>query len=388
MPDSDIFLRMEPAESASPPRPRSARLVSLDVFRGATVAAMIFVNNPGDWGHVLPPFGHAEWHGCTPTDLIFPFFLFIVGVAAVLSLDRRGSQGASRAELSRHAVRRGLTIVVIGWLLAAYPFTWHRIAHLRIPGVLPRIGLVFAIGAPLLIASGKRRALGAALAAAALMGVHAFLLLGTGFDLTKEGNVQTAVDLALLKGHLWKPAWDPEGIVSTLSAVATMLTGSLAAILLSSARPLKTRLVALAAGGLAGVGAGLAIEAAGLPVNKGLWTPSYVFFTSGWACLSIAAAVVLVDVWGLRKPLAPFVTFGTNPLLGFVLSGFLAKNLSLVAWTSSSGKKVSLHAFLYEKGFGWLPSPFAASHAYALAMVAVCWAILRYCERRGWFWKV
>ena len=121
---------------------------------------MLFVNNPGSWAFVLPPFGHAEWHGCTPTDLVFPFFLFIVGTASVLSLGKRAAQGAARAELARHALRRGATIVLVGWALAAFPFTLQRLLHLRIPGVLPRIGLVYALGALLLLAAPARRKAG------------------------------------------------------------------------------------------------------------------------------------------------------------------------------------------------------------------------------------
>ncbi|MBK9963576.1 MAG: DUF5009 domain-containing protein [Holophagales bacterium] len=136
---------MESSEGPAPPP--AVRLAALDLFRGATVAAMLFVNNPGSWAFVLPPFGHAEWHGCTPTDLVFPFFLFIVGTASVLSLGKRATQGAARGVLARHALRRGGTIVLVGWALAWFPFTLERLLRLRIPGVLPRIGIVYALGA-------------------------------------------------------------------------------------------------------------------------------------------------------------------------------------------------------------------------------------------------
>ncbi len=349
---------------------------------------MIFVNDPGDWGHVLPPFDHAAWHGWTPTDLIFPFFLFIVGTAGVFSMARREAGGATRAQLARHAVTRGFTIVLVGWLLAAWPFNPARLLHLRIPGVLPRIGVVYALGTLLLLAFGKRRPLGAAAVAAALLALHTAILFLPGYDLTKEGNVQVAVDLALLKGHLWKPAWDPEGIVSTLSAIATMLTGALAGFLLVSKRTTARKAILLAAWGAAGAAAGLLWQAAGLPVNKGLWTGSYVLLTSGLASLSVALSLLLVDVAGWRRPFRAFVTFGTNPLLAFVLSGFLAKNLGLVKWTAADGKVVSLHAFLYRTLLSWIGDPYLRSHAWAVAFVAVCWAVLRLCETRGWYWKV
>jgi predicted acyltransferase len=360
------------------------RLVSLDLFRGATVAAMIFVNNPGSWAHLLPPFAHAEWHGWTPTDLIFPFFLFIVGTAGVLSMGRRQERGATRGELAWHALSRGATIVLLGWLAAAYPFTWERIQHLRIPGVLPRIGLVYAIGTLLVLSCGRRRALGSALWAAGLLAVHTFLLQGLGHDLTREGNLQTAVDLALLKGHLWKPAWDPEGIVSTLSATATMLTGTLAGLLLVSSRGLRARTFLLGVTGAAGVAIGLLWEAAGLPINKGLWTGSYVLVSSGLAALVLALTIWAVDGLGVREPWSTlFLPFGRNPLLAFLLSGILAKTLGLVKVGGAS-----LHVLLYRGGFSWIAPPELASHAFALANVVFWWIAMKICDRKGWYWKV
>lgn len=351
---------------------------------------MLFVNNPGSWTYVLAPFGHAEWHGCTPTDLVFPFFLFIVGTASVLSLGKRAAEGAARGDLARHALRRGATIVLVGWALAAFPFTLQRLLHLRLPGVLPRIGVVYALGAILLLlaAPSRRKAAFLALAVLLLLALHTALLFLPGYDLTKEGNLQAALDVALLKGHLWKPAWDPEGILSTLTALATMLTGALAGLLLTSKTPLKARLVAIGAAGAAGVAGGLAWQALGLPLNKGLWTGSYVLFSSGAACLSLLVALVVVDVLGVKRPFAPFFTFGTNPLLAFVLSGLLAKLLGLVKVTLADGKVASLHKLLFEKVFSRFGEPYLSSHLQALAILAVCWAVLRICEKRGWYWKV
>ena len=349
---------------------------------------MLFVNNPGSWAHVLPPFGHAEWHGCTPTDLVFPFFLFIVGTASVLSLGKRAAAGAGRASLARHALRRGATIVLVGWALAAFPFTLERLARLRIPGVLPRIGVVYALGALLLLAApAKRKVAFLAAAATLLVALHTALLFLPGYDLTLEGNLQTAIDVALMKGHLWKPAWDPEGVLSTLTALATMLTGALAGLLLTSKLPLRSRLAALGAAGAAGVAAGLVWQELGLPLNKGLWTGSYVLFTSGAACLSILVALLVVDVAGVKRPFAPLFTFGTNPLLAFVLSGLLAKTTGLVK-VPLDGKEVSLTRWLYAEVFSRAGEPYLASHLQALAVLAVIWAVLLYCEKRGWYWKV
>lgn len=369
-------------------QPPASRLVALDLFRGATVAAMLFVNNPGSWAHVLPPFAHAEWHGCTPTDLVFPFFLFIVGTASVLSLGRRAAQGAARTTLARHALRRGGTIVLVGWALAWFPFTIERLLRLRLPGVLPRIGVVYALGALLLLAAtAKRKAAFLTAAAALLVVLHTAFLFLPGFDLSREGNLQAAIDVALLKGHLWKPTWDPEGILSTLTALATMLTGSLAGLLLTSKAPGARRRPLLAAAGLAGVTGGLVAQALGLPLNKGLWTGSYVLFTAGAACLALLLALVVADLRGGKRLLAPLVTFGTNPLLAFVLSGLVAKSLILVKPTVG-GAAVPLHRLLFEKVFSRVGDPYLGSHLQALVLLAAVWAVLRLFERRGWYWKV
>jgi predicted acyltransferase len=167
-----------------------------------------------------------------------------------------------------------------------------------------------------------------------------------------------------------------------------MLTGALTGLLLTSKAPLPKRLLALGLAGAAGVAGGLLWQALGLPLNKGLWTGSYVLFTSGAACLSLLLALVVVDVRGVRRPFAPLFTFGTNPLLAFVLSGLLAKLLGLVKLAGADGKAVSLHRLLFEKVFSRVGEPYLASHLQALAVLAVIWAVLRYCEKRGWYWKV
>lgn len=348
---------------------------------------MIFVNNPGDWGHLYWPFDHAEWHGWTPTDLIFPFFLFIVGTAGVLSLEKRRASGASEGRLARHVFTRGMTIVLVGWAMAWYPFGLDRLLHLRIPGVLARIGVVYILGTWLVLALPRSRWVPVALAAAVLLGLHTFLLTGLGYDLTRAGNIQTAVDMALLTGHTWKKDWDPEGIVSTLTAVATMLTGTLAGFLLKAEKPLGRKVWELVGWGALAVAAGLAWGCL-LPINKNLWTGSYVLLTSGFAALFLGISLWVVDGRGVRRPFAFFLTFGRNPLLVFVLSGLLAKTLGLIKWVGPAGKTVSLQGFLYHGGFGWIPNPTVASHAWAVATLVVWWGAMKEFERRGWYWKV
>jgi len=348
---------------------------------------MILVNNPGDWGHLWSPLSHAEWHGCTPTDLVFPFFLFIVGTAGAFSLRRRGAAGESGAHLARHAFTRGMTIALWGWLMAWYPFGWDRLARLRIPGVLPRIGIVFVLGTWIVLLAGRRRVPLLLSAVAALLALHTALLFLPGYDLTREGNFQKAIDLALLEGHTWKKEWDPEGILSTLTAVATMLTGTLAGTLLVSSRSLRARAGLLALCGVAGMGAGLCWARA-LPLNKNLWTGSYVLFTSGAAAAGLALCILLVDVRGRAGLLSFFLPFGRNPLLAFVGSGLLAKTMGLVKVGGAGGKAVSLQRWLFAHGFSWIHDPVVASHAYAVAFILLWWAILAWCDRRGLYWKI
>ncbi|MGE5347559.1 MAG: acyltransferase family protein, partial [Acidithiobacillales bacterium] len=317
----------------------------------------------------------------------------IVGTAGVFSLTKRMERGASRRSLARHAFTRGMTIVLVGWAMVWFPFTLERLARLRIPGVLPRIGVVYLLGTFLILAVWKRRVAGLWVATGLLLALQTFLLTGLGFDLTPGGNIQRAVDLALLKGHLWKKEWDPEGIVSTLTAVATMLTGTLAGFVLTRRRresegpDLGGAVTRLLAWGAAGIAAGELWNLA-LPINKNLWTGSYVVFTSGCAAVSLALSIVVVDIRRWFGPTGFFFTFGRNPLVAFVGSGLLAKTLGLVKWAGPGGTTVSLHRSLYESGFSWIANPTLRSHAFAVATVLFWWVVLLLFEKKGWYWKV
>jgi predicted acyltransferase len=249
--------------------------------------------------------------------------------------------------------------------------------------------VTFVLGTWLVLAAWKKRVFGVAAAVAVLLALHTWILLGTGYDLTPQGNVQRAVDLAMLKGHLWKNAagWDPEGIVSTLTAIATMLTGTLTGFFLRGAATVKEKVGRLLAWGALATAAGL-LWGRALPINKNLWTGSYVIFTSGAALVTLAICLFIIDVLGWKRPFAFFFTFGTNPLLAFVFSGLLAKTFGLVKLTDSAGKVVSLHARLYGGSFSWIADPTMRSHAFALATIVFWWAVLRVFERRGWFWKL
>jgi len=336
--------------------PTTTRIPALDAFRGFTVAAMLLVNNPGTWSAIWWPLEHAEWHGWTPTDLIFPFFLFIVGITTELS--RKEPRGI---------LRRGMLIVLCGLLLNAFPF--FHLATLRYLGVLQRIGIVYIIAA--LIAWKASRGAIAVITVAILLGYWA--VLSTGPLAPPDATVAARVDRALIPTeHLWKQSrtWDPEGPLSTVPAVATALLGVLAA---SAVRERNVKLLAIA--GLAGIAAGLAWGLI-FPINKSLWTSSYVVFTAGFASLILA-------IWIRYLPAQPFVVFGVNPLVAFVGSGLMARLLGLIKVGG-----VSLQARSYRTFFKPYFEPQVASFLWALAFVLVWFGLLAILYRKRIFVRV
>ena len=386
-----------PQYSAGTPlaAPRSReRLLSLDVFRGLTIAGMLLVNNPGDWGTIYPPLRHAPWHGWTPTDLIFPFFLFIVGITTHLSLASRRARGASDRELVLQVLRRGGIIILLGLLLAIFPFfPLERIANIRIPGVLQRIGVVYIFAGLLSLRLGWRQL--AATAAALLLGYWALMTLvpvpGVGpATLEPPGATLAAwLDRLLLDGHLWAQSrtWDPEGVLSTIPAIGTALAGVLTGRWIATPRPLPERLAAMFAVGALAMVAGLAWNWV-FPINKNLWTSSYVVFTAGMAAVTLATCMWIVDdrrvTWWTR----PFVIFGVNPILAFWGSGAMARLIYSVIRVDYEGASVPLQAAIYRSTFAsWLP-PMTASLAFALGFVLLWLGILTPLHRRGWILKV
>lgn len=328
-----------------------SRIAQLDAFRGFTVAAMLLVNNPGTWSAIYRPLAHAEWHGWTPTDLIFPFFLFIVGITTELS--RKEPLGI---------LRRGALIVLCGLLLNAFP--WFRLHELRWSGVLQRIGIVYIVAA-LIAWKASRRAI-AATAMAILLGYWAVLAMGPLAP--PDATIAAQVDRALIpRAHLWKQSktWDPEGPLSTIPAVATALLGVLAA---EWVRSKKVKQLTIA--GAFGIAAGLAWDLV-FPINKNLWTSSYVVFTAGCAC-------VLLALWIRFLPAKPFDVFGVNPLVAFVGSGLMARLLDIF------GLKKASYSLLYKPWF----DPKLASLLWALTFVLVWYLLLLILYRRRIFVRI
>lgn len=366
---------MSPAGTiATTPAPAAAagtaRLVSLDAFRGLTVVAMVLVNNPGSWNHVYAPLRHASWHGWTPTDLIFPFFLFIVGVA--LTLSRRTRWPA--------VLRRALLLVGLGLFMAGFPT--FPLQTLRWPGVLQRIGACYLAA---WVLQRRLRTPALALVTAGLLGGYWALLAlvpvpdGAPPNLEPGTNLAAWVDRATMAGHLWSrtKTWDPEGLLSTLPALASTLLGVLAGRHLARAAPGSRTARRLAWSGCALALTGLAWGRV-FPINKSLWTSSYVLWSGGLALAAFAGCYWLADVRGRRAWARPFVTFGVNAILVFVASGLLAKLLARTH-VGASSLQAALHAALFAS---WLP-PAPASLAFALANVAGWYVVLRALERRS-----
>lgn len=356
----------------------SGRLVSLDAFRGATMAAMVLVNNNGDSRSTFPPLLHAKWNGWTFTDLVFPFFLWIVGISMTLSYARRVESGADKRLLLLHSLRRAALIFGLGLLLNGFPN--YDLSTLRIPGVLQRIAVCYFIGSCILLYTGWRGMIAALVACCT-----AYWVLMTSIDvpgygrgvLEPIGNFGQWVDQLLLPGHLYSQTriWDPEGFVSTLPAIANVLFGALAGLLLRRGDlPPAEKTSWLFVCGLA-----LASLAGFLdhfmPINKQLWTPPYALLTSGFAFAGFAASYWLIDVKGFSRHTGPFVIYGSNAIVVYAASGLFARLLSLTG----------IRQPLYEGFFAAVAPPMLASLLYALMHVAVMYLLAWGLYRRGWF---
>lgn len=328
----------------------SERLVSLDAFRGLTIAGMILVNNPGSWAHIYAPLRHVEWHGWTPTDLIFPYFLFIVGVAIPFSFGKRLARGDKRSDLMVHVLRRALILIGLGIAMRAIPA--FDFSTMRYYGVLQRIGLVYiGAGAAYLFLDRKGRA---GLTVLLLLGYWALMSwvpvpgYGAG-DLSPDGNLAAWLDRLVMGGHLWQDTWDPEGLLSTLPAIASSLLGIVTGEWLRSKREggETTRGMLIAGAALVPVGLVWGLI---FPINKNLWTSSYVVFTTGTALLLLGLLYWLIDVRRFRGAWHSWmVVYGMNAITVFVASGMLTKTLFRIRVGGADG--TSLYGAVYENAF-------------------------------------
>lgn len=419
-------LNERPAASAG------QRLMSLDAIRGITIAGMILVNNPGSWSTIHGPLRHAQWNGWTPTDLVFPFFLFIVGGAMAFALDRRIEQGASRIGLFGQAVRRAAVIFLLGMVLAGFPqwrligpyllmiagitmFCWYspvwslgastrervvtavgallcvgaiayfaldfatfQASHVRVPGVLQRIAVCY-LAATLVLLAGRVPLRVAALVV--LLVVYQWIVATvtppagyTAEVVGAPGLLHDWIDVRVLGDHLYSERPDPEGLLSTLPAIATVLCGLLAGGWLRGPRDEREKAVGLFFAANVLLVAGLMLDG-WIPINKKIWTSSYVLVTGGLAMHVLAMCYWLIDVRRRRSWAIPFVVFGTNAIVVYVASSLTARILIRWKIVGAGGAEIPLKTWLYQEFFTSWASPANASLLYALSYVLL-WLLL------------
>jgi predicted acyltransferase len=363
------------------------RLISIDAFRGLTIAAMIQVNNPGSWSFVYPPLRHAEWHGWTPTDLIFPFFLFIVGVSLALSFSRRKEEGRPADSLYAKIFRRSATIFAIGLFLHLFPR--FRFATMRIPGVLQRIAVCFLVGALIYLnAKVKSRvvlSVGILVFYWALMTYIPVPGYGPGV-LDLKGNLCGYIDLKLLAGHIYKPDFDPEGILSTLPAIVTVLLGTLAGDWLRRPKTNVRKLTMMFAAGAVLAAAGLILHPF-FPINKQLWTSTFVIFSAGMALLVFGVCFLLIEMWNLKKWATAFLIFGTNAITVFAGSTFMVKVLMMIK-IADGDKIVNPMGYIYAHFLSPLAGPYLGSLIYPILLILLWLFIISPLYKRKIFIRV
>jgi predicted acyltransferase len=404
----------------SPSVPVRERLLSLDVFRGITVAGMLLVNDPGTWAAIYPPLEHAAWNGWTPTDLVFPFFLFIVGITTYLSLGARRARGDSEHAIRAQIIRRGALIFLFGLLINGFPyFTWgavpgvpdptllqrmgDRLLHWRILGVLQRIGLAYTVAALLTLRTTVRQQI--VILASILFG---YWIVMTVLPVPGEGTIGALlldepsrtmaawVDRLVLDwsrvglgNHLWASSvtWDPEGVLSTIPAIGTAMLGNLAGRWIGEKRPLSERLAGLSSVGALGMMTGLMWHWS-FPINKSLWTSSYVLFSAGVAAVALSTVMWIVDFNRVRRFTRLFVVYGTNPIVAFVGSAVMARCIYSIFKVNYAGTRIPLQEGIYRTLFASWLSPVNASLAFAVAFELFWYGVLSLLHRRGIILKV
>jgi predicted acyltransferase len=363
------------------------RLLSLDIFRGLTVAFMIIVNTPGSWQYIYSPLKHASWHGCTPTDLVFPFFLFIVGISSFYSLRKYGNEINSSSVF--RILRRTAAIFAVGLFLNIFPYFGRDYSTLRIMGVLQRIALAYGIGA-LICLTVKKDWLWMVAAAILLIywGILAFF--GGADPYSLEGNFAINVDSAILgKSHLYKGfglPFDPEGLLSTLPAVCTVIIGYYIGDMISKNSASGTTVVKLILFGAGATGLGY-LWSSFFPINKPLWTSSYVLYTAGLGMIVFAIIYFIADVLKFQKWGTFFVVFGTNALFAFSLAIIWTK-IMMYTKIPAGEETLSLYGWIYQKMFVPIAGNLNGSLLFALSQVMLVWIVVFILYRKKIFIKL
>jgi len=373
------------------------RLLSIDVLRGITITFMIMVNNnggPGSWWFM----NHAEWNGMTPTDLVFPTFLFVVGMSIVFAIEARLKKGDSRGKLVRHTVERAAKLIVLGIVVNAFPL--FELRHMRFYGVLGRIGLCYLVVSLFYLVDRRVWTKVAALGGI-LLGYWALLRLvpvpGFGVPghdvalLDPVNNIVAWLDRVLMPGHLYED-WtthslrDPEGLLSTIPAVGTTLLGVLAALWLRTNRTVKQKAAGLAVAAMTSLAAGY-LWSEWLPLNKKLWTSSYVLAAGGWALVVLTVAVVMVDICGWGKSegnkwmVYPWLVFGSNAITIYMFSELVPGGLYHCLVQDGARRVDVITWFQQHFWYTVIPNPGWAAFGFALWFAAVCfvpgWVLYR-----------
>jgi predicted acyltransferase len=360
-------------------QPAAPRLISLDVFRGATMALMVLVNNPGNGAHTYGPLQHSEWNGWTLTDTVFPSFLWIVGVAITLSLGKRLAAGVARRHLLGQVLRRAAILYVLGLVVYAYPF---GLSTQRLFGVLQRIAICYLIASVIYLTTGVR---GQVIWIVSLLAGYWLIMKlvpvpGYGAGHLEAGrNLANYIDKIVLGRHNYAgtKSWDPEGIVSTIPAIATALFGIMAGHVLRMRRQLSERTTWLLLGGNVLIALGLVADM-WLPINKKLWTSSFSVFMAGLDFVVFAICLWLVDGCGFKRAVKPLAIIGMNAITVYMISELMDEGLSALHWRDR----------LYHAVFTPLASPINAALLYATAYTLLMWLIAYGMYRRGWFWRV
>lgn len=421
-----------------------SRLVSLDVLRGLTIILMTIVNNPGDWGNVYSPLLHAEWHGCTPTDLVFPTFLFIVGVSVVLATPQKSFDVNSIQKIITRALRicclglflsffsrinllgledlplLGVRLIITAFIIVAL-FTeydkklqlyvaififivmmilafggFEDFKNVRIPGVLQRISVVYLVVSLLYISSGWKTQVGLGVILLLTYWALMALIPVPGFgsaNFEKGTNLAAWLDNYLLPGHLWvtSKTWDPEGILSTLPAIVTGIAGLLTGTLLTSGFSKNKKVAYMFIGSAFGLIIGF-VWSFTFPINKALWTSSYVLYAAGWALAVLAILYYIIDIKGISGWTSLFVIFGINPMFIFFFSGIIPRVLSAIKVADPANAiqgKIGLQTYFYNLQIApYFSDPKNASLTYALIYLLFWFLILYFLYRNKWIFKV
>jgi predicted acyltransferase len=380
-------MNADPTDAPAP----APRLVSLDFFRGATIAAMILVNNAGNGPDSYWPLKHAEWNGWTPTDLIFPFFLFMVGVSMAFSFRTRLTRGESRWQLLRHVLWRGMILIGLGLMLNGFPDR-YSLSSWRIYGVLQRIAICYVVTAVFALWTRRRAWIVAAFTCLAGYWILMRYVPVPGFGVPRldiplldpDRNLAAWLDRKLLAGHLYDGTHDPEGLLSTIPAVATTLLGLITGDWLHGIRSGKAKVIGMALCGLAGVGAGEFCNL-WLPINKNLWTGSFVLLSAGLALLCLALCYWVLDVKHWRGRWTTFfLVFGMNPITAYVFAELISHGL----YRFSTAEGLSWQDVLYQDRFDAVANPANASLLYAICFVLMCWAVMWVLYRKRIFLRI